>query len=113
MSNGRNGVREWIFQRFSNVAIMLFGVVYLVLFLTLDSYSYEAWVAMHTAAWFKAYASVTLLLVTGNSILAGWQIGTDYTQKVAIPGFAGLFHGFYFVVSLAYLAAGVYLIWLM
>jgi succinate dehydrogenase / fumarate reductase membrane anchor subunit len=111
--NKRNGVREWIFQRMSNVMIFVYAIVYIYLMLSLDNMDYNAWVAMHSSLWFKWYSSITLLIVVINALLAGWQIGTDYTQKVALPGFAVAFHGFYTLVSLGFLVGGFYILWFM
>lgn len=100
-----------MFQRFSNVLILIFAVIYIGLFLSLDTVNYENWQAMHSAMWFKLFSTFTLVVVMINSILAGWQIGTDYTQKVPIAGFTPLFHGFYVLASAAFLAFGLYIIW--
>ncbi len=109
----RNGVYEWIFQRVSNVLIFVFVAFYLGSLLSMDHINYESWLALHSAVWFKVYATVTLVAVMLNAILAGWQIGTDYTHKVALPGFAALFHSFYTIVTIGFLAFGLYILWLM
>ena len=111
MALKRNGVKEWIFQRFSNMLILVFAVVYIGLFFSLETVDYASWQAMHGAMWFKLFATFTLIVVMINSILAGWQIGTDYTQKVPIPAFSPLFHSFYILGSLAFLAFGLYILW--
>lgn len=111
MTFKRNGVKEWIFQRFSNVLILVFSAVYLGLILTMPELNYGSWVAMHQAMWFKVFASFTLVVVMLNSVLAGWQIGTDYTQKVPVPGFSFVFHSFYLLVSAAFLLFGLYILW--
>lgn len=112
MAGKRNGVREWIFQRISNVVIIAFAIFYLAMLASNGAYTYDAWVATHSAMWFKVLASVALVFVAGNSILAGWQIGTDYTQKVPVAGFAPIFHGFYIIVSIACLLFGMRLLWM-
>jgi hypothetical protein len=48
-----------------------------------------------------------------NSLLAGWQIGTDYTQKVPVAGFGVIFHSFYTLVSIAMLVFGLYILWVL
>lgn len=111
MTTKRNGVREWLFQRFSNVLIFVFAGVYIGSILSMDSIDYATWSAFHTATWFKVFASVTLVIAMVNSLLAGWQIGTDYTQKIPIPGFGVMFHTFYTVASIGLLAFGLYILW--
>lgn len=107
----RNGVREWLFQRFSNLLIILFSAVYLGLLLTNAPLNYEKWLAMHSAMWFKLYGSFTLVCVMLNALLAGWQIGTDYTQKVPINGFDKIYTLLYFIPTLVYLFAGIFIFW--
>ena len=68
---------------------------------------------MHDATWFKVYSTLTLLIVMANSLLAGWQIGTDYTQKVPVAGFGVIFHSFYTLVSIAMLVFGLYILWVL
>jgi succinate dehydrogenase hydrophobic anchor subunit len=68
---------------------------------------------MHDATWFKVYSTVTLLIVMANSLLAGWQIGTDYTQKVPVAGFGVIFHSFYTLVSISMLVFGLYILWVL
>ena len=109
----RNGVKEWIFQRVSNVLTFVFAAVYVGLILNMETVDFAAWSALHNATWFKVFASVTLVVLMLNSLLAGWQIGTDYTQKVPIPGFNVMFHTFYTIVSIGFLVFGIYILWLM
>ena len=111
MTMKRNGVREWIFQRVSNVMIFAYAVFYLSAVFTMEGVDYESWVAFHNALSFKIYSSVTLAVVMVNSVLAGWQIGTDYTQKVPVAGFGPAFHAFYVLVSVGFLLFGLFILW--
>lgn len=111
MAFKRNGVHEWMFQRFSNLLIVIYAAVYIGLVLTMSEVNYENWLALHQTSWFKGFSTFTLVVVMLNSVLAGWQIGTDYTQKVPIPGFGVLFHSFYLVGSIAFLLFGLFIIW--
>ncbi|MCC2607451.1 succinate dehydrogenase, hydrophobic membrane anchor protein [Planctobacterium marinum] len=111
MNFKRNGVNEWIFQRVSNVLIFCYAIFYIVNVLSMGEVTYDAWVALHSATWFKLYSTVTLVIVMLNAILAGWQIGTDYTQKVPVPGFSVIFHSFYTIVTLIFLVAGLCILW--
>ena len=109
----RNGTYEWIFQRCSTLLIIAYSIVYATLVLSMQTYDYASWTKMHNACWFEIYTTITLIIVMLNSLLAGWQIGTDYTQKVPIAGFGTIFHSFYTVVTIAILALGLYIIWLL
>lgn len=107
----RNGTREWIFQRISNVVIFAYGLFYILMVMTMGDVSYSEWVAMHSGGLFKIVSTIALVVAMLNSLLAGWQIGTDYTQKVSIPGFGVIFHAFYTIVSIVFLFAGFKILW--
>lgn len=109
--SSRSGTREWIFQRFSNVLIIVYAIVYIYLLLSNSPLTYETLVAMHSVMWFKLYSSFTLVVVMLNALLAGWQIGTDYTQKVPMVGFDKIYTFMYVVPTAIYLAAGMYILW--
>jgi len=109
----KNGFHGWIFQRISTIIITLYALTYLSLVISMQTYDYLTWTAMHDATWFKVYSTVTLLIVMANSLLAGWQIGTDYTQKVPVAGFGVIFHSFYTLVSIAMLVFGLYILWVL
>ena len=108
----RNGFRGWIFQRTSTILITLYSITYLSLVMSMQTYDYATWTSMHDATWFKVYSTITLVIVMANSLLAGWQIGTDYTQKVPLANFGVMFHSFYTVVTIALLVLGLYILWL-
>lgn len=107
----RNGVKEWIFQRFSNLLIIAWIIVYVSMIVTNNPLTYESWVSMHSEMWFKIYTTVTLVFATLNSLLAGWQIGTDYTQKVPMAGFDKIYSVLYVVPTILYFVAGIYIFW--
>ena len=109
----KNGFHGWIFQRFSTILITLYTITYISLVVSMQTYDYATWTAMHEVMWFKVYSTITLIIVMANSLLAGWQIGTDYTQKVPVAGFDVMFHSFYAIVTLGLLAFGLYIIWLL
>jgi succinate dehydrogenase hydrophobic membrane anchor protein len=109
----KNGFHGWIFQRISTILITLYTVTYITLVLSMQTYDYTTWTSMHKATWFKAYSTITLVIVMANSLLAGWQIGTDYTQKVPIARFDVMFHSFYALVTIVLLVFGLYILWLL
>ena len=97
-----NGLRQWMFQRFSNVVLIIFALV-LTITLT-NAPSYESLSELFAQVWFKAYLFFTLLIASLNSILAGWQIAGDYAHKVNLPsnvltGIGVLITLIYFVVA--------------
>lgn len=107
----RNGIREWVFQRISNVVIFAYGIFYILMVMSMGDVNYSQWVAMHSGTMFKVVSTIALVIAMLNSLLAGWQIGTDYTQKVPVPGFGFIFHAFYTVVSIIFLLLGFKILW--
>jgi len=78
-----SGVRQWVFQRFSNVIIIVFAVVLAV---TLGGdLTYQSLSNLMAQGWFKVYLTFTLIVVSLNSVLSGWQVVGDYARKVHLP----------------------------
>lgn len=98
-----NGVQQWIFQRFSNIVILVFIAVLATAML--GELSYEALSSLFAQTWFKVYLTITLIFASLNSILAGWQIAGDYAHKISLPswvltGFGVLVTMIYFITAL-------------
>jgi succinate dehydrogenase / fumarate reductase membrane anchor subunit len=106
----RSGTREWLLQRISNLSICLWGLVFILSVLFMDQADYASWKNLFDPLWFKLYTSLTLILVALNSVLAGWQIGTDY---VKIPGINRVFMAGCIAVTVLYFCAGFYILWIL
>jgi len=102
------GVKQWVFQRLSNVAIVIAGLWLLYFLISPGAITYETLANLFADQTTVIYFTVTLLLAGLNSILAGWQIIGDYAGKF------GLNHnflvGFVSIVSLAYIGVGLCLL---
>lgn len=81
----KNGVKQWVFQRFANAAFVLFGVCMLTVLMAQNGLSYESLSSLFASLGFKLYLLATLVLAAVNSILAAWQIDGDYAKKFGIP----------------------------
>jgi len=98
------GVKQWIFQRLSNVAIVVFGF-WLVYFLASPGAITPQTINdlfSNTAS--LIYLTITLVLAGLNSILAGWQIAGDYAEKFNLN--QTFLVSFGTIVSVAYIAVG-------
>lgn len=104
----RSGRREWIFQRIANLSIVLWGAVFIALLLCMSGTEFADFQAVFAPLWFKLYTSITLLLISVNSILAGWQIGTDYVKPAVINR---IFMTLCISASAAYAVVGLYALW--
>ena len=102
------GVKQWIFQRISNVAIVSFGL-WLFWFIVspgeIDAVTiYE--VLKSTSN--KIFFFVVLVLASLNSILAGWQIAGDYANKFGLN--QNLIVIIVGLISISYIFFGTYLL---
>ena len=108
LGKARSGTREWIYQRLSNLAICLWGVVFISLVFTLEGTTFTDWKGVFAPIWFKVYSSVTLVMICLNSVLAGWQIGTDYIKPTVINR---IYISIVILGSLAYGVFGLNILW--
>ncbi|MDA8963276.1 succinate dehydrogenase, hydrophobic membrane anchor protein [Pseudomonadales bacterium] len=98
------GVKQWIFQRLSNVAIVVFGF-WLVYFLASPgAITFETINELFSNTATLIYLTITLVLAGLNSILAGWQIAGDYAEKFNLN--QTFLVSFGTIVSVAYIAVG-------
>jgi len=98
------GVKQWIFQRLSNVAIVVFGF-WLVYFLASPgAITAETMNELFSNTASLVYLTITLVLAGLNSILAGWQIAGDYSEKFNLN--QTFLVSFGTIVSVAYIAVG-------
>ncbi|HAB55518.1 MAG TPA: succinate dehydrogenase, hydrophobic membrane anchor protein [Cellvibrionales bacterium] len=98
------GVKQWVFQRLSNVAIIVFGF-WLVYFLASPgAITAETINDLFSNTASLIYLTITLVLAGLNSILAGWQIAGDYAEKFNLN--QTFLVSFGTIVSVAYIAVG-------
>jgi succinate dehydrogenase / fumarate reductase membrane anchor subunit len=102
------GVKQWIFQRLSNVAIIVFGLWLLYFIASPGEISHQTLLDLFSDQTSQIYLTITLVLAGLNSILAGWQIAGDYAEKFNLN--QTLLVSFGTIVSIAYIAAGICII---
>lgn len=102
------GVKQWIFQRLSNVAIIVFGLWLLYFIASPGDISHQTLLDLFSDQSSQIYLAITLVLAGLNSILAGWQIAGDYAEKFNLN--QTLLVSFGTIVSIAYIAAGICII---
>ena len=104
----RSGVYEWIFQRVTNVLIVIYGLIMASHFLSEATADYSAMVAFFNQGWVILFSALILVLICLNSVLAGWQIAGDYLNKM--PALNKLFMRVCMVVTVGYLLFGLVLL---
>jgi len=95
------GVKQWLFQRASNLVFVVFGIWFFVSLLGGDFQSYETLAGLMSSLTARFFLGVVLLLAVLNSVLAGWQIAGDYAHKINTS--QSLIVGFVVIVSAIYL----------
>lgn len=105
----RSGTKEWVFQRTSNFMICVWGAVFIAQIFALDGSDFSAWQSIFQPLWFKIFSTIVLSFIAVNSVLAGWQIGTDYVKVASLNKIYILVC---FVGSAVYFSTGIYILWL-
>jgi succinate dehydrogenase / fumarate reductase membrane anchor subunit len=104
----RSGTREWVLQRISNLMICVWGLIFILSILFMDNADFASWQAVFEPLWFKLLTSLVLVLAALNSVLAGWQIGTDYVKA---PSVNRVYMAGCIAVTVLYFCAGIYIVW--
>ena len=107
-NTSRNGVCEWVFQRVTNLIIVLYGLFMVSFFLSECAADYDAMVSFFSEGWVVLLSALVLILACLNSILAGWQIAGDYLNKNA--NLNRLFMWVCIAVTAGYLVFGLFIL---
>ena len=102
------GINQWIFQRISNLTIVIFGLWLLVFLASPGVINFEVLQDLKADTASVIFFSITLILAGLNSILAGWQIAGDYAEKFGLN--QKLLVSITAIISLSYIVFGGYLI---
>ncbi|WP_298439279.1 succinate dehydrogenase, hydrophobic membrane anchor protein [uncultured Ferrimonas sp.] len=105
---GRSGVHDFVLLRASALVLasyLIFIVGYLALTPNVD---YAVWQQLFSGIMMKVYTLMTLLAVLIHGWIGLWQVLTDYVKPAGLRA-AGLFA--VILVLLAYLFAGVVILW--
>ena len=102
------GINQWIFQRISNLTIVIFGLWLLVFLSSPGVIDFQVLQDLKADTPSVIFFSVTLILAGLNSILAGWQIAGDYAEKFGLN--QKFLVSITAIISLNYIVFGGYLI---
>lgn len=102
------GINQWIFQRISNLTIVIFGLWLLVFLSSPGVIDFQVLQDLKADTPSVIFFSVTLILAGLNSILAGWQIAGDYAEKFGLN--QKFLVSITAIISLSYIVFGGYLI---
>lgn len=104
------GIKQWIFQRISNIAIVSFGLWMFWLIVSPGEIDAVTIYEILNSTSNKIFFSIILVLASLNSILACWQIAGDYANKFGVN--QNLIVIIVGLISLSYLIFGTYLLFL-
>ena len=102
------GINQWIFQRISNLTIVIFGLWLLFFLASPGVIDFQVLQDLKADTATVIFFSFTLTLAGLNSILAGWQIAGDYADKFGLN--QNLLVSITAIISLTYIAFGGYLL---
>lgn len=83
-SFGRSGLHDWFVQRLSAVVMALFAIYTVYFVATTPQLGYEQWVGFFSSMIVKAFATVTLLLLSLHIWVGMWIVATDYIKPTGI-----------------------------
>jgi succinate dehydrogenase / fumarate reductase membrane anchor subunit len=114
-SFGRSGVSDWIVQRFSAVILAAY-TIFLVGYLMLNpGIDFATWQKLFSCTAMRIFTLLALLSVAAHGWIGLWAVITDYlTERVLGPKALPLrmfILAIYAIVTFAYVAWGIQILW--
>lgn len=114
-SFGRSGVSDWLIQRFSAVILAAYTFFILGFLLTHPGLDYATWHGLFSSVAVKIFTLLALLSVAAHGWIGLWAVITDYlTERVmgckALPVRMFIL-ATYAIVTFAYVAWGIQILW--
>lgn len=114
-SFGRSGVSDWIVQRFSAVILAAYTLLIIGFLLTHPGLDYATWRALFDNLAVKIFTLLALLSVAAHGWIGLWAVITDYLTARVLGSKALPLRMFilatYAVVTFAYVAWGIQILW--
>lgn len=104
----QSGTKHWVFQRFSNLYIVLYSAFILGFIAFSPVTNYHELVGLFDNASVKVFSSIGVFLFALNSVLAAWQIAGDYIKPRLLNT---LFTGGCALVSMNIMVFCLYTFW--
>ena len=108
MSVARSGSKQWVLQRVSNLAIVIYSALLMFLLASSNIGEFASFSAIFDPMWFKVVTSVCMVAFAFNGVIAGWQIAGDY---VKVPLINKLFNTVCIIASLGALVFSLLFLW--
>lgn len=112
---GRNGVSDWLMQRFSAVVLLAYFVFVVAFLLCHPDLTYEQWKQLFDCTAMQVFTSLTILSVVVHAWIGLWSVSTDYmtTRLMGAKATAVrlLFQTAYSLILFYYLVWGFRILW--
>lgn len=114
-SFGRNGVADWIIQRFTALVLASYTLFWVAFFFITPEINYTVWQELFSQLWMRIFTLLALLSIAAHGWIGLWGVVTDYltTRMMGSTGLVlrMLVLGIYAIVTIAYLVWGIEILW--
>ncbi|KZX74953.1 succinate dehydrogenase [Oleiphilus sp. HI0009] len=107
-SFGRNGLSDWIIQRFTAVVLAAYTVFILGYLIYNPELTYEQWSGLFACTAMRIFSLLALLCIGAHAWVGLWTVSTDYMRSTAVRL---SFQAFFGVVLFAYVVWGIQILW--
>ncbi len=112
---GRNGVADWIIQRFSAVILAAYTLFIAFFIICQPELDYTTWHNLFGQLWMRIFSLLALLSIAAHGWIGLWGIVTDYltSRMLGAKGLVlrMLVLSIYAVITVAYLVWGIQILW--
>lgn len=112
---GRNGLHDWIIQRFSAIVLAVYMVGLLGWMLLTPEITYQSWSALFATTWMRVASLLALVSLCAHAWVGMWTIATDYLTSLAFgkaaTGVRLVFLAACVILIFTYLVWGVQILW--
>ncbi len=84
LSVAHSGLRDWIIQRTSAIAMALYSIFLIGYVITTPGISFAEWHGLFTQVWMKVATIVIVLCMLYHAWIGMWTIYTDYVKPWVI-----------------------------
>ncbi len=111
----RNGVADWVIQRFTSIILLAYLLCVVCFFLGGGAASYESFKAYFSCLPMMIFSTATLLAIIAHAWIGLWSVSTDYLTTRAM-GAKGtvlrlVFQATYTSILFIYLVWGLKILW--
>ena len=76
----RNGVKDWVIQRFSAIVLAVYAIFIFCFILSHPGISYATWVGFFHNIWIKWFTVLAVLSLIAHAWVGIWTVLTDYVH---------------------------------